>query len=370
VNVAENAKWRTGVNRRVWQAPTLPLVSVIIDNYNYGRFLRAAVESVFQQTYPAIECIIIDDASTDDSRAVIQDILSEHPDVTALFRPENSGQSLSCQDAFKASSGQYVIFLDADDILLPSAVETHIYVHLSLRIPVGFSSGDMLQVVNNEIVLGTRQTFSSYVVSGKGVKPAQIRLIDKSLGELYPLRPLPGIENKLHFVEPGSAYWVWSPMSGNCYRRDALQLVFDNPALLALKQSSDAYLNLGISVLTGSVLIDQPLAVYRHHGANGLASHPQLNGFLSLKLIHGSDNAQLSRLLLIDHFMACAGELIERSSPSHFVKAIQELGKHASFHGADYYLSRLVAKNWKMLRAYFSPCELLMWSIALIRKKF
>ena len=52
----------------------LPLVSVIVINFNYGRFLRATVESVFGQTYPNVECIVVDNASTDESGAVLQAI--------------------------------------------------------------------------------------------------------------------------------------------------------------------------------------------------------------------------------------------------------------------------------------------------------
>ena len=58
---------------------SLPLVSVIIVNYNYGRFLKQAADSVFEQTYPNIECIIVDNASTDCSAGVLLDISREYP---------------------------------------------------------------------------------------------------------------------------------------------------------------------------------------------------------------------------------------------------------------------------------------------------
>ncbi len=51
---------------------SLPLVSVVVINFNYGRFLRAAVDSVFGQTYPNVECIVVDNGSTDESGAVLQ----------------------------------------------------------------------------------------------------------------------------------------------------------------------------------------------------------------------------------------------------------------------------------------------------------
>jgi glycosyltransferase involved in cell wall biosynthesis len=126
----------------------LPLVSVIIVNYNYGRFLKQAADSVFEQTFPNIECIIVDNASTDCSAGVLLDISRQYPGAKIVRWTENGGQSLAVKEGFEASSGEYVVFLDADDYLLSAFVETHLFVHLSLRIPVGFSSGDMIQAVD------------------------------------------------------------------------------------------------------------------------------------------------------------------------------------------------------------------------------
>jgi len=347
---------------------SLPLVSVVVINFNYAQFLPEAVSSVLRQTYPAVECIIVDDCSSDGSGAMIEDIRLNYPQVKTLFRRENGGQSLACKDGFDASSGQYVIFLDADDLLLPEAVETHVSTHLSLRVPVGFTSVDMLQCVDGQLVLGTRQCVSDYVRSGKGRKRSLFRPLGKSLGGLM-LRLSETLENKVHFVEPARAHWVWSPMSGNCYRRDALKLVLDNPALARLKRSTDAYLNLGINVLTGSVLIDKPLAIYRLHGANGLTRHPQLNNFFSFKRSKGIDNPQLSRMLLIEHFLENAEDLLRRSTPSAVLAALRELGYHARNHGAPLYLSRQLFKRGKTLRREIGATAFLRWCIRLLVRR-
>jgi glycosyltransferase involved in cell wall biosynthesis len=116
------------------------LVSVIVVNFNYGRFLRAAVDSIFGQTYPNVECIVVDNASTDESGAVLQAIESRYASVKIIRRAENGGQSQAALEGFAASSGSYVIFHDADDLLLPHCVEAHIFVHLSLRIHAGKAS--------------------------------------------------------------------------------------------------------------------------------------------------------------------------------------------------------------------------------------
>ena len=128
----------------VYSKLSLPLVSVIIVNYNYGRFLKQATDSIFEQTYPNIECIIVDNASTDCSADVLLDISREYLGAKIVRRKDSGGQSLASKEGFEASSGEYVVFLDADDYLLASFVETHVFVHLSLRVPVGFSSSDMI----------------------------------------------------------------------------------------------------------------------------------------------------------------------------------------------------------------------------------
>jgi len=68
---------------------------VIIVNYNYGRFLKQAADSVFEQTYPNIEFIIVDNASTDESADVLLAISKQYPGTTILRRSDNGGQSLA-----------------------------------------------------------------------------------------------------------------------------------------------------------------------------------------------------------------------------------------------------------------------------------
>jgi len=146
----------------------LPLVSVVITNYNYGRFLMDALDSVAAQSYPHIECVIVDDASTDESERVLDEIERGRAEVKIVRHEVNGGQTAAFRTGFSASSGEYVIFLDADDMLLPTFVETHVFVHLSSRIPVGFSSSDMLQASGSRVVTSTLSHFSAYVASGRG----------------------------------------------------------------------------------------------------------------------------------------------------------------------------------------------------------
>jgi glycosyltransferase involved in cell wall biosynthesis len=308
----------------------LPLVSVIIVNYNYGRFLPEAAASAFAQTYPDIELIITDDASTDESASALDAIAAAHPDVKIIRRTENGGQSLATRQGFEASSGEYIVFLDADDVLLPDFVETHIFVHLSLRVPVGLSSSDMVQALGSRLVVSTIDYFSDYVRSGKGKCADLIRRVDDNAPGLW---PLPGLDadigNRVHLVLPDYLNgWVWAPTSGNCFRRDALSMFLANDALASLRTCTDAYLISSVTVLTGSVLIDRPLSIYRLHGANTYSKSPHLNGVLSFDKGALTDN-QNGRRLIIDHLIAKADVFARRLySPVDLLRALKTLNDY------------------------------------------
>lgn len=92
-----------------------PLVSVLINNYNYGRFLSSAIDSVLAQTYPHVEIIVVDDGSTDNSREVIE----RYGDAVTPVMKQNGGQDSAFNAGFKQSRGEIVCFLDADDQFVP-----------------------------------------------------------------------------------------------------------------------------------------------------------------------------------------------------------------------------------------------------------
>ena len=91
-------------------------VSVLVANFNYGRFLGAAIESVLAQSHPVQEILICDDGSTDDSCLVAERYAARHANVK-LLRKTNGGQGSAFNTAFAACSGQAVCLLDSDDVL-------------------------------------------------------------------------------------------------------------------------------------------------------------------------------------------------------------------------------------------------------------
>ncbi|MBD2166679.1 glycosyltransferase [Calothrix membranacea FACHB-236] len=95
-----------------------PLVSIIINNYNYARFLSDAIDSSLAQTYPYIEVIVVDDGSTDNSRDIIDGYDNQ---IVRVFK-DNGGQASALNVGFAASQGEIICLLDADDIYLPEKV--------------------------------------------------------------------------------------------------------------------------------------------------------------------------------------------------------------------------------------------------------
>lgn len=96
-------------------------VSIIIVNYNYGRFLAAAIDSGLGQDYPLCEVIVVDDCSTDNSRAVIGSYGNR---VRAVLRGSNGGQTAALNDAWPLACHPILIFLNSDDVLLVHAAAT------------------------------------------------------------------------------------------------------------------------------------------------------------------------------------------------------------------------------------------------------
>src|SRR5882757_10189722 len=103
----------TAPTRQEGQQP----VSIVITNYNYGRYLRSAIDGALAQTYPNVEVIVVDDGSNDGSREIIE---SYGARVVAIVKA-NGGHGSALNAGFEASRGEIVMFLDADDELLPEA---------------------------------------------------------------------------------------------------------------------------------------------------------------------------------------------------------------------------------------------------------
>lgn len=97
--------------------------SVLIPVYNCEKYICDAVNSVFEQTYKDFEIVLVDDGSVDKSAELCDKLAEKYPDKIKVIHQKNSGQLISRCNAIKASSGDYCLFLDADDIYLHGTLE-------------------------------------------------------------------------------------------------------------------------------------------------------------------------------------------------------------------------------------------------------
>jgi glycosyltransferase involved in cell wall biosynthesis len=142
-----------------------PKVSVIVPNYNYGKYIEQAIESVLSQTYKNIEIIVVDDGSTDNSL----EVLERYRNKITLITQKNQGVSAARNNGVRASSGEYIAFLDPDDVWLPTKIEKQVskmlsdnqigLVHCAMIIvdeknnPIKIHDGGMEGLLRNDILL-------------------------------------------------------------------------------------------------------------------------------------------------------------------------------------------------------------------------
>ena len=98
------------------------LISIYITNFNYGNYLEKAIKSAINQTYKSIEIIIIDDASKDISKKILNKY-KKNKKIKIIYNKKKNGLVKSSNKAIKASKGKYVLRLDADDFLHPNAIK-------------------------------------------------------------------------------------------------------------------------------------------------------------------------------------------------------------------------------------------------------
>lgn len=135
-----------------------PLISVIIANYNYGCYLAETIESALSQTYSPVEVIFIDDGSTDNSLAIAQ----RYP-ITVLAQ-SNQGVSAARNNAAQYAQGEYILFLDSDDLLYPDSLEALQNALVAAGPKAGFAYGQ-LQYFGEKNTLFPSQPFDPKTLS-------------------------------------------------------------------------------------------------------------------------------------------------------------------------------------------------------------
>lgn len=150
---AQNVTKNSYQNKAQNLANKLPLVSVICLSFNHEKYVAQALHSVLSQTYPNIEIIVVDDASTDNSRKVIQEFVLIHPNIKFLPFSKNIGNCTAFNTGFQLSKGKYIVDFATDDLMYPERIEQQVNLleEKGKAFGVAFSDADMIDENGNKL---------------------------------------------------------------------------------------------------------------------------------------------------------------------------------------------------------------------------
>jgi glycosyltransferase involved in cell wall biosynthesis len=228
-----------------------PRVSLIVTSYNYAPFLTQTIDSALAQTYPSVEVVVVDDGSTDAS----PDIIRSYGDRVIAIFAANGGQAAAENAGFAASSGEIVLFLDADDYLYPDAIDAVVEAWRPGAAKVQF----YLDAVDK-------------AGDGLGFRLPNLPMSDDDV--------MPLIERYGYYPSP--------PTSGNAYARAMLDRVLPMCGS-TWRRGPDGLLN-ALAALYGPIAtIHRSLGAYRIHGRNMYA------GALDVVMLRANVKNELDR---------------------------------------------------------------------------
>ena len=241
-----------------------PLISVIINNYNYERFVGEAISSALRQTYDRVEVIVVDDGSTDDSRAVIESYGTE---IVTVFK-SNEGQASAFNAGFARSSGEIICLLDADDLFLPDKVE--------------------------RVVDACKDATAEWCFHPLQWVDAEAKHIPGSPGVRYATGPY---DFRSQYRRGKPVFWA-PPTSGLTFKRTLLEKLLPMPRHIRI--TSDNYLTFCTPAFAPGFYISECLSLQRIHGANAYTAKedPLYKATVQLSIARGMHNTfpELTRL--------------------------------------------------------------------------
>lgn len=217
--------------------------SIVIANYNYERYVGQAIDSALAIDWPDVEVIVVDDGSTDGSREVI----AAYGNRIVTLMQVNAGQLAATNAGYEKATGDWVIFLDSDDLLMPS-------------------------VAREVIAAATPRT------SKLQFKMARMNGDGQLTGSRFPVyTPFPTPEKTYDWATRFAAY-PCPPGSGNVFAKSFLDKLF--PLTDACGEAPDSAMVTAAPFFGDVVTIDKPLVHYRIHGNNdsNLFARPGLFG--------------------------------------------------------------------------------------------
>jgi glycosyltransferase involved in cell wall biosynthesis len=275
------------VSRNTPASLRAPLVTIVIVNYNYGKFVGQCIRSVDQQDYPNIQCIVMDCASNDNSLSVIEEALAQvrNPFFQLLRRGFNHGHLINSLSALDDVKGTFVTYLDADDFLFPEFVSTHVKAHLNHLNSAAISVTDQIQVDSaDQIVAGTchwHQKWRAFEPETAWTKLTDARSwMDNSLSRMEQTDCVGLYYIPAWWSSWPIERWIWSSTSGLMFRRSVLEILAPSAEQFADLHhfAFDGYFARPSHSVGGTLVVDSTQGAYRRHGNNVFSSNPVLGG--------------------------------------------------------------------------------------------
>lgn len=226
-----------------------PLVSFVVTSYNYEKYILRTLESIKNQSYSNFEIIVVDDCSNDNSCKIVENFIADNQDlrITLIKQEINRGQLSAMQRGLKEAQGQFISFIDSDDILFEDYAKTHVRIHLATS--VAFTSCQIAEIGEDDEI----HTFKS--ISSPHSDSLDVLFAGENTN--YEI-----LKNK-HF-----GGWYWSPNSSAMFRKAAIELILDYKNTNAWRICPDKFLFNLAHLIGGSAIIFTPLIGYRRHKGN------------------------------------------------------------------------------------------------------
>jgi glycosyltransferase involved in cell wall biosynthesis len=274
-----------------------PSISFLIINWNHAAFVGSTIESVKKQDYPAFNCVVVDNASSDGSQKVIEQSVGGDPRFSVLSLNDNLNQMGALLHVLDRLSGELVAVIDSDDLIFPEYALSHAQIHHAIPGGVGFTSSCALEVATDgQLLTGKFAPFGGQQLQfTRGISDI---VSDARLAGISAEKYRRFLQNAM-IVPVEYKGWAWSAGSANVYRRDVLELArpyWESPVYVA---AIDNYYVPFANALASSALIDMPLSAYRLHESNRFASAASIAG-LRTATRAGKDRSRIRRKDIID----------------------------------------------------------------------
>lgn len=267
-----------------------PKISIIITCFNLAKYLPDLIESIENQTYKNFEVIIVDDASFDETRVYLDNLIERgfldkplravkinEKKYKVIHNGENLGQFGSFLEGLKIANGEFVCLVDADDVLMPEYLMCHLNVHMNTS--VAFTSCAQFEIDENSTI------HSLVSLASAGYKNTDFSCVLKDEAELFNLKnkidnfDVKVLDNKI--CKFGN--WAWGPTTSGMMRKSAAEFLLKYPTPKDWKKGADKIAFTFLHMIGGSALISAPLFAYRRHKTNLSSANPVIGNYRYLK---------------------------------------------------------------------------------------